>query len=1022
MFVVPGFLRPIAAALAVAFLFGAAPVGAAAAGAAAGTLVINVSDTRAHSLSGAYVTASGAGSTQSMTTPAGGVLSMDLPPGLYRVIVSMGGFASSESDDVTVLAGTTTNVSVVLADASLSTLRVIGRTQVGAARFNTSSASVAVVGPKTIEAREPINLNALVHELPGVSLQRSFSVTPNSSFVVRGAAVEAKVEIDGHPISSGTTGEWNSNYANALTFESVELSKGAGINGATAGESVFGTLNLLTPDYAPADTAKLMVGTDNYNSGLYRFLLKKNFAGGRLQMVLQKVFTSQNGPNNGLLAGRADNANSALIDFASDFSSRFGLASEIGKLRYRFSNATSLAVGFTGFQGSYRPQAGAYGTDVGSETIPLCVTGGVSQFAASGCTPGSVWTAPYAQSQAGSTTELYRWFPNSRVENNEPIFMAEFRTAIKNNSLLIRPYAGVINRFIDGSQETQMPGNNGGWYQITNGANCQAQFVNPGVVPVNPATNKTITGAPPNPSALGPCYQGTNISNYQTYAQASTSAATPCSVSNPCWTTPTAVSNSGTVAFGTPFSQNELDRLKGNTLTFLHPVGQNLYGFSWDYNEDTTAFYSNDPSPLSPSCPGFFVSTTPANPAALPGSPGAGCLAKVNPATGLLVSSNPQSRFGTPPTTERRNDFALTGLLQTTRQLQIAAGAYYSTWSLDAQIEDPAVLAVTGSQSPVALVPRSRTLGHFDPHLGFTYRVNPAVILRGTAGSGITWPVPGNVSGLAAFSLPNAAQPYLQVSDKNPNLQPETTVAYDLGTDILFPGAGTLSMDAFDNTIHNVFVTNLIPFTGTLPPGLQLGSLPPQESQPLNAGVEYNRGFELQLQKAPASEWGYRADLTLQRAYLDQLPNSLFDNGTRSTLIDLKQLDGSPIVVPYATSYAEVNFTGQHDFYWSLGADYTSANNDIYGPAFTIFNSTLQLGITPGFTLQFAGDNIFNYASCTRIAQACANIGFAQETFGQNGTAPQGMPPTPLTPGQFTNNLIRAPVQSFRVSLEKTLP
>src|SRR5262249_15260410 len=137
------------------------------------------------------------------------------------------------------------------------------------------------------------------------------------------------------------------------------------------------------------------------------------------------------------------------------------------------------------------------------------------------------------------------------------------------------------------------------------------------------------------------------------------------------------------------------------------------------------------------------------------------------------------------------------------------------------QIEDPAVIAaytVNPLSAPVAFITQKQTASHFDPQLSATYRVNRNFVARASGGSGITVPYASLISGLPGVDLPNGANNLTYtLSPKNPQLQPETTVAYDGGLDYRMGDGGILSFDYFNNTIHNVWVTTTIPNTPTTP-------------------------------------------------------------------------------------------------------------------------------------------------------------------------------------------------------------
>ena len=957
-----------------------------------GTLLGKVIDSRGNPLADASVRIAGPTNTQTLTG-ADGTFSVPVNAGVYDVYVTKGGFQTSENSGYAVVGGGTTTLTIPLADATTTSLRTIGRvTSTRQNTLNTSASSTTTVGTLALEQRVNPNLNYIVEELPGVTLTRGFSTTPNTSFDVRGAITEAKVMFDGHPISSGTFGSWNSNYANSLTFGSVEVVKGAGLNGPSAGESVFGTVNLRTRDFAPTTGLDVLGGFDGYGGSLYSMYGTYQGFNNKFSLLLGKNYTGYRGPNDSYNANRFDfvrGGTSGLIDFQSDFSDRLALESELVKARWRFSEQTSLELAYVGLQGQYLPQGGAYGSYIGQFTIPACLNP-----VAGACAYNSTYNTPSATNLIGSTQPIYAWFPGSTVQNNEPIFEAEFRTAFKNDTVLVRPYSALINRFIDGSHEVQTPGY-GGWYLVTNPNNCATTFTRP--------SGPTAAGG-----ASGPCFQPSNLSipyigsnpNGATFNTPVSTVPLNCSVQTPCWTTATGIDNGGRIGYTTPFSQNELDNERGITFTYLHPVAQNLYTLAYDYSSDNTTFYTNDNTPIPAGCSYFLSRFVPATP---------------NPNCSLPF--NPASPYGTPSTLEKKNDFSLTGLLQINPKVQLALGNYLSSWNLNYQIEDPAVFAVTNTKSPLALISNTVSSTHYDPHIGFTYRPSLGTVIRATGGSAITWPFASQVSGLASLELPNAANGNIgNLSIRNPSLQPETTVAYDLGGDFR-TGTGILSLDLFHDTIHNVFLTNKVGYTGPPIQGFPAGTLFTQTTT-LNGPIERNYGLELSLNSSPPLGWGYTASMTFQRAYVDQLPASFYTNQT-SFLINGKQLDGSPTIVPYTKGYGELRYAGTNNFAFTFGADYTGVNNATFGPAFTVFNSSARIGVGKIGILQLSLDNVFNYNSGTFIGQATVGPGypngggFRQISFGSPGG---GAPPIFQS---STTPLQTVPPRNLRLTLDR---
>ena len=141
----------------------------------------------------------------------------------------------------------------------------------------------------------------------------------------------------------------------------------------------------------------------------------------------------------------------------------------------------------------------------------------------------------------------------------------------------------------------------------------------------------------------------------------------------------------------------------------------------------------------------------------------------------------------------------------------------------------------------------------------------------------------------------------------------------------------------------------------------------------------------LSIAKNPLLGFGYRLTGSLQRAYFDKIPQSIYLAG-QSSLVAGKQLDGlnGSISVPFAKAYGEVRFAFPNDSLITFGADYEGNNNSTYGPPYTLFNSTLRFPIAKGLPLQIAVDNVFNLSTGSGLGRALQSQGSQSVRFGCN--------------------------------------
>jgi outer membrane receptor protein involved in Fe transport len=1007
------FVGPVSAATKGETIAQAAPVQNVA-------LTGKVTDSRGAPLPDATVLVEGGSKTYSAKTGGDGSFSLNVPPGVYTVTVNHGGFQTTQND-LAVVAGTPATITVTMQELNLSSLRVIGRTSTTATRtpFNVSESTVSVLPPIEIQLRQNNNLTDTLATVPGVFASRTFSATPNTSFVVRGGAIQTRVTIDGHPVSSGISGQWNTNYAVAGIFQDAEVVKGAGLNGSIAGESAVGTVNIRTRDFTRNNSAGLQIGTDSWSGGIYNAYADVNFLkDNKASLIVAKSFIGFNGPwndyfgnRNGITSaitpgtGMVPNV-SGLTQFQGDFSNRYSLQGELAKLRYRFNETSSLTLEYLGLQGQYQPQGGAYSTYVGQMTLQACRNGTTFQPTLSTCTSQSVYTAPYTFGAIGSTAPAYTWFPNSFIQNNEPQFAAEFRTSFKGDTVLFRPYTHLINRFISGVNENKYPGNggnnSGAWFAVTNAANCQVKFIAP-ISTATPPPGVPATGA------AGPCFTNTMQPNSPSYIGndptqhvfATTPNAPVCSPTPPftCFTTNTAIENDGAFGYGTPFSQPELDRLNGYTFSWVHPVKNSIYNFSYDYRKDFTQSASTDQTQAAAGCSfviggvtGNAVKVTNAGPGFPAGSlyqPGCSTSQFAAPYTNYNLL--PRSSIGTPPTVSQFQDFALTGTWQFGEKLRVSLGNYFEIYRLNAQIEDPAVLAFyaalgNSNASPVALVTRATQYSHYDPHLGLQWRASPNLSLRANMGSSITPPYAGLVSGFGSISIPNAAAHNYTNTIPNFGLKPETTVSYNLGLDHRLRDGSVFSLDLYDLTVHDVFLSNSQVFGTAASPPAGFGSITTFSdtlfinSNQINGPIQRSYGVEAQLAHIPPLGWGYYLSATLQRAYYDQLPLSIYLANNTPSFGNFNVSGAQIFGYPFSKGYGQLIWSGPRGATFELGADWEGQNNSTLGTSYTIYDASARIPLHPKVALQVSVQNLTNLDRGTRLGRNLSGQGNIEPT------------------------------------------
>ncbi len=523
-------------ALVLAAILAVVPV-AARSDEAPATLSGTVETSSGAPVAGAQISVNGPGRAQT-ASDASGHFTLSLIAGIYRVDVNKGGFVPSSIDEVVLARGAAQTLSVVLTQADLTTLRTIGRVSVSRRNsINSGAASTNYVDTDMLRNAAYPQISQIVQNIPGAAIQRGSS-NPNVEISLAGSQpYETQTLIDGHPIATGRVGTFYAQFLNQYTISGIETQLGPGNTTPFAGTAVGGTANIITPGYTAKPAMSFLQGVDTTGTLYSNFLTSGTF--GRVSYVLDGAVGGYNGPfagRGGCVLSPLDkstwntSSSTGVLSFCGPISSSLQSKGEVAKLRYALSNTTSIEAGFVGTQSGYFPQNITYGVDAGPVPITGCITVGAGL---------SQCTSPYAQQFVGKATQSYFYYPGSMVYYQMPLFEAQLRTAIGDNTLLVRPYAGSITRNIDGSGEANYPAF---WYPASEGA-AGAAYCAKQEAPANSVYHYNPVGQTVN--GLTECLQS-------------------------------------------PYSTYEHDTLHGTTVSFIHPMGQNDVTFTYDYHSDSS--------------------------------------------------------------------------------------------------------------------------------------------------------------------------------------------------------------------------------------------------------------------------------------------------------------------------------------------------------------------------------------------------------------------------------------------------
>jgi outer membrane receptor protein involved in Fe transport len=277
---------------------------------------------------------------------------------------------------------------------------------------------------------------------------------------------------------------------------------------------------------------------------------------------------------------------------------------------------------------------------------------------------------------------------------------------------------------------------------------------------------------------------------------------------------------------------------------------------------------------------------------------------------------------------------------------------------------------------------------------------------RLAVGSSTTFPFVGQVSGLATYETPacSLGPPFADggtLTQKNPNLNPETSIAYAAGADHRFKNNSVISADVQETLVHGVFeqLTSVVPSTL---PNLCLAPQPSLEGIffPANVARLEVQSVTLKYVYAPAHGFGFNLAASAQSSILSgftvaggvpALPgNNVQICGPGTTV-------GASTCIPYLQGYAQFTWV-QPGTFVGLGVQYLGKNNAFFSPPFAQVDLVGRHAVTRNAELQLSVENLLNtnnYGAYLPIPNAGTPL-VANAVVGN--TIQQTSYPTPLIP------------------------
>jgi len=905
---------PFGAAVLLAFIAGlvspvsavASPTVVAQAAVAQSTITGHVNDSRGIPLSGAAVSIEGGGQRYATTSASDGSFQQSVPPGVYTVSVSHGGFLTSQNE-VATTAGAKFDIDVRLQPTSFESLQVIGRSATRTATsarttFNSTPASQDVISAQVFQDNASTQLRNELNQTPGIISALPPAVNPASPGAItfpniRGSlSFETAALIDGHPLAVSDFGDFVTTFLSPAVFSNVEVIKGPGAAAPEIQRAIGGTVNFRTLSPTALPGGDFTTGVDSFGGSYTTLRFTDTLLNGRLGVALvyaaygtpgppgstnYQVFSlpdtfsvyhdSQGNlvklapkPTQPTVAGQNNqNANAVVpvLAYGALAPDTYTTHNELVKLRYNLSSATSFTGSYLGEQG-WSDQNGNNG-----DYVPTTFT------------PGAAYAGPYP---TGSTL-VYKnpfGYGDEWELDNEPIFQGEFRTSYKNDSILARYYHAAIIR--DQS--------NGGQF---------ASQVSP-------------------------------IWNVQLFGTSSTGA--PLNGLDPFGKPYTAQETSGWA-----FASDEQDKMQGYSFEYDHPFGNggNVLTFAADTNH--TDGHSFNPFASPSSMITEAEATVPA------GSTQdvttyllRGQLALTERLNATLAYYLTDFRahygYGVYPTATSGTPTALAYGDQNFYHDDGRIGLQYRA-SRDLSLR----LAAGSAVSP--------------PYLAILSTPSKPAAICGVPGVGTSPACPSGVS-------PGSA---VVQSITGGNVLPESSFGFDLGGDLRLPNDPTtvITLDLYGENLFNQFVK-----TSFLNGATAIGgtSYPLYVSTYGNLSRARYEGIEFGLNRAPTVGFGYVAQGALLRGYALGVPPGGYPGKPGIVnYVNFSDESVSNQAIPYSQGYVELNYRTASNAMVLLGATYYGQNNDYDIPATWFVTGSVRFPIHDKHTtFQVSVDNLFN--------------------------------------------------------------
>lgn len=314
----------------------------AAATPAAGTVTGGVTSSDGTPIGSATVTLQAANTRQTQRVDSHGRFTIDdLTAGIYAVSASAGGYNPLARRPIQVRAGATTLIDLTLARSSTSLTTIGSVSTRGAAAISTSSVPTQVISTQDYAARGFTRVSDVLQDTLSATVIRQGSGSPAApqSVALRGPdPTETLIDIDGHEVNNGNSGDFDLSLLDPADFESVQVVYGIAPSSLIGPSTIGGAINVRTLEPTATPRGLLRLSAGSFNS--FGETVQSTGSGGRLGYAVSlHRTTAQN-----------EVANAAIVDSQGDTSvvgSSVAASTALAKLRYGFGKSQGGYAEFT---------------------------------------------------------------------------------------------------------------------------------------------------------------------------------------------------------------------------------------------------------------------------------------------------------------------------------------------------------------------------------------------------------------------------------------------------------------------------------------------------------------------------------------------------------------------------------------------------------------------------------------------------------------------------------------------------